>query len=160
MKTSQGKITRGQWRRQRDRVAVGAALFLVVCFGFYWFVFPAVLARVGSLVVILSALAIGVRRMWAWREPERVDGELTSIRQELASLEGNLASLQRALWQEVLPLLIGFNLFCVGLPRPGAYKWIFLVLTLLICGGVYLTLYRRLAKQVRHLRAEMQQFDR
>jgi hypothetical protein len=134
---------------------------LLAAAALYWF-FPFPVSRAGS-VVLMAALAYMIGKC---REPGRSAQATsspplaTSLRQELAGLDAQIALLQSAIYH--VPFLTGANLFWMGLPGLGTSEekalldCVFLVATVLIFTGVFLLNQRTVRRRLLPLRTELE----
>ena len=152
------KPTKTNNRFRRDRAGIAAALVAIVCFTAYFFIFTQPLARAGCAIVVLSAALICRNLLRA--RPPRVEpsagATLDPILEPLGRLENQRRSTLRAIWTNILPLILGLNVFCLGLPRPGIYKVILPIATVAITAiACWLTL-RSLDRKIRLLRSQLE----
>ncbi len=144
-------------RFHRDRAGIVAALVAIACFTAYFFIFKQPVARVGCVIVVLSAALICRNLLRA--KPPRVElsagTTLDPILEPLNRLEQVRRATLRAVWLNIVPLILGLNVFCLGLPRPGVYKLILPAATLAITAvACWLTL-RSLDRKIRLLRSQL-----
>lgn len=103
------------WRDCRENVA---ALFVLVVFGAYFFIFPNPLARLGSVVVMLSSLFIVAYPLWRKRsvpKPAPDASMVESLESELRKVQVEILLLRSVLWWYILPCSAGVILFMAGL---------------------------------------------
>jgi CubicO group peptidase (beta-lactamase class C family) len=103
------------WRDCRENVA---AVFIMACFGLYLLIFPNLLARLGSFMVILSALLMIVYPIWRKRRAPKATPEMSltqSLEAELRRVEVEIALLRTILWWYILPGTVGVVIFSAGL---------------------------------------------
>src|SRR5688500_7034644 len=95
------------WRDVRENIA---AVFVIVCFGVYFFLVPTPLARVGCVIAILSGLLVIAYPTWRKRRVAKVAPDASMMQwleSELRKVEVEIALLRSVLWWYILPLSVG-----------------------------------------------------
>ena len=113
------------WRDVRENIA---ALFVAVVFGVYLFIFPSVLARIGSSIVILSSLFVMAYPIWRKRRVAKAPPDaslMESLQAELRKVEVEIALLRSVHWWYILPGAVGVLLFVAGLHRSLSWTVLF-----------------------------------
>ena len=114
------------WRDCRENVA---ALFVVVVFAIFFFIFTSTLARLGSIVVILGSLFVVAYPIWKrLRIPPAAPeaSMMQSLESELRKVQVEIALLRSVLWWYILPSSVGVVLFMAGLNSAITYKLVFI----------------------------------
>lgn len=147
--------------RRRNVVEIAAAVILILCFGVYLFLFRLPLAQAGSAIVLVTAALLArhlIRGRRAAKEISLAGPVLPFLRQEQERVEAQTRRLSRVLLRYIAPLMAGLNIFCFGLPRPGAYKFYFLGATVLLSLLVFWLNRRGLTRQNETLATELAAF--
>jgi CubicO group peptidase (beta-lactamase class C family) len=103
------------WRDCRENIA---AVFVVVCFGVYFFIFTAPLARAGSLMVVLSGLLVIAYPIWRKRRVPRASPDawvMPSLECELRRVKVEIELLRSVHWWYILPGSASLLVFLAGL---------------------------------------------
>ena len=133
--------------RRRNRVEYAAGVLVIAGFGLYLWIFPTLLMRLGSLLIITGAIFI---MAWIYFRasvnpiPSQISfmDYIARYREELRRQQSAL----RTVWLWYLaPLVPGFVLFTIGMSRllehaPGSGRpmWPLLVATVGVFAGVWL----------------------
>ena len=118
------------WRDCRENIA---ALFVIVIFGIYFFIFPAPLARLGSAIVVLSSLFVMVYPVWRKRRVPKAPSDaslIQSLESELRRVEVEIALLRSVHWWYILPGAVGVVVFVAALSPVWAVPFTFFVIAL------------------------------
>ncbi len=145
--------------RRRDAGELLAGVVLVVWFGCYYFAYPAPLARLGSVVVILSAIFIDCRLFWSKRagpKPDSTASVMDTLKAELRKVEIQIGLLKTVLWWYLLPLSVGAMLFYVGLGLSWLSNAAFLGFTVATDAAIYWLNQTAVRRQLLPLKAELQ----
>ncbi len=103
------------WRDIREN---SAAVFVILCFGAYFFLFPSPLARVGSVLVILSGLLLIIYPIWRKRRIPTAAPDaplMEALERQLHKVEIEIALLRTVLWHSILPASLGAFVFILGI---------------------------------------------
>ena len=114
------------WRDCRENIA---AVFVMIVFGVYFFIFPSPLARLGSVLVILASLFVMVYPTWRRRripKPAPDTSMMQSLEAELQKINVEIALLRSVLWWYILPGTIAVVIFMAGL-RGGSITFALIV---------------------------------
>jgi CubicO group peptidase (beta-lactamase class C family) len=129
------------WRDCRENIA---AIFVMACFGLYFFIFPALLARVGCIIVILSGLLVMVYPIWRKRRVPKAAPDASLMRSlecELRKVEVEISLLRSVHWWYLLPGAVGVVVFLAGLNRSitwSSITWTILFALLVIALDVFI----------------------
>lgn len=125
------------WRDVRESIA---AIVVMVCFGIYFFIFPAPLARIGCAIEILSSLLVIVYPIWRKRRVAKAAPDasmMQSLGSELRNVEVEIALLRSILWWYILPLSLGGVVFLAGLDVSFTSTILFLLIGIALDAFVY-----------------------
>ena len=103
------------WRDWRENIA---AVFVMIVFGVYFFIFTTPLARLGSVLVILCSLFVIAYPTWRRRripKPALDTSMMQSLEAELQKINVEIALLRSVLWWYILPGTIAVLIFMAGL---------------------------------------------
>jgi hypothetical protein len=154
MKTKMHKFDRDIfWRDVRELVA---CVFIICWFGATYFTHITSLARVGCVVLVVSAIFIGLVLVLAKRPGKHpaisVREFLTAEKEKVDRQKGLLKSV---LWWYILPIYVGMAIFMLG--QTGIEAITFLVLYGLLCAGIVWLNLRAVRKRLAPLSAELGQ---
>jgi hypothetical protein len=137
------------WRR--DLLETLAGLFVIGMFGYFAWVIPSPIARVGAAIVMIGCLSI-IARLYLSRNRHRASPD-ASAREfcavELKRLEEQIRLLSTVGWWYLAPLLGGGAIFVLGLGGSAVGR--VAMLALLLAVGVFIYRLNRTAVQ-QHLR--------
>jgi hypothetical protein len=137
------------WRR--DLLETLAGLFVIGMFGYFAWVIPSPIARVGAAIVMIGCLSI-IARLYLSRNRHRASPD-ASAREfcavELKRLEEQIRLLSTVGWWYLAPLLGGGAIFVLGLGGSAVGR--VAMLALLLAVGVFIYRLNRSAVQ-QHLR--------
>ncbi len=104
--------------RGRDWRENIAAVFVMIVFAAYFFIFPSPLSRLGSVLVILGSIFVMAYPTWRKRRVPKAAPDasmMQSLEAELQKINVEIALLRTVLWWYILPGPIGVVLFMAGL---------------------------------------------
>jgi hypothetical protein len=125
------------WRDVRE---VGVCILILPIFVLFLLHSPTVLAQVGCWIVILSALFIAGRLIHARRRVPAASPTATlreTLRTEIEKVEVQIRLLRSVLWWYVLPIIIGADLFFVGVNRKPVDDAVYLSVTAALSAFLY-----------------------
>ena len=114
------------WRDWRENIA---AVFVMIVFGVYFFIFPGPLARIGSVMVILSSVFVIAYPIWRRRripKPAPDTSMMQLLEAELQKINVEIALLRSVLWWYILPGTIAVVIVMAGL-RGGSITFALMV---------------------------------
>ena len=125
------------WRDVRENIA---GVFVIAVFGFYFFAFTAPLARLGSVLVILSSL-VAMGYPW-WRKRRVVKAEpdaslAETLNGELRKVDVEIALLRSVFWWYIFPLTVGVIVFFGGVTGSLLRTMIWGVLMMALDAAIY-----------------------
>jgi len=124
----------------RDGVETGSALAGIVLFGCLFFVLRGALVKSGA-ALITAGLALIIFRLRSSSRKDitrRADVSVADFcAGQAAALDRQIALLRSVAWWYLGPVIIGVNLFFVGLSGPNRASLIYLVATLVFAVVVY-----------------------
>lgn len=125
------------WRDCRENLA---AVFVVACFGLYFVIFPALLARLGSALVILSGLVVMLYPIWRKHrvpKPAPESSMMQLLESELRRVEVEISLLRSVHWWYILPGTVGVMIFVAGLNRSATWTILFALSVVALDAFVY-----------------------
>jgi hypothetical protein len=155
MKNKMSQLRIGLWGRDVRELA--ACVIVGVVFGFYYFIFPEPVARLGSLITVAGSIFIGWRILHVrHRTPPAGPGAtlVESLRAELRSVQAQSKLLGSIFWWYLLPLAVGSIVFVWGLPSNLGFKIGFTIFTLAL--DVFLYRLNQYARSTQLLPMEAQ----
>lgn len=144
------------WRDCRENIA---ALFVLACFGVYFFIIPAPLARVGSVIVILWSLLVMAYPIWRKRRVPKAAPDasmMESLECELRKVEVEIGLLRSILWWYILPGTVGVMLFVAGLGSSLTFKIVFALVVIALDAFIYWLNQVAVDKRLLPLKKELQ----
>jgi CubicO group peptidase (beta-lactamase class C family) len=142
----QSRALQGKMKRfnrdifRRDIRENVAGVVVVLVFAYYLRVEPSLLARVGSVITILSAIFACWYPAWSKRRVPRTGADasvIESLQEERQKVEVQIRLLRSVLWWYILPISLGANLFCFGSHQTLSFKISFLIGSLLLDAFLY-----------------------
>jgi hypothetical protein len=145
------------WRDVRE---VAACLILIVLFLPDFFRFNQWLAKAGCLVVVVTAIYIGIRLVAAQRIGDRKSAGDTLrgyLLMERQKLDRQIHLLRTVLWWYILPLYVGAVMVVFGIGGGLVHKVGFAVFYALVCAWIWWLNQQSVKKHLMPLRAEVEE---
>lgn len=127
--------------RGRDIGEVGACLFVIAVFGFDFLLGKnSSLTQAGCVVLVLSCVFIAWNLIWSKQRLPKVEPNapvLETVKVELRKVETQIRLLKSVMWWYLLPIIIGLELYFLGLHRPLRANLIVLACSLIVGAVIY-----------------------
>ncbi len=144
---------------RRDLGELIAALFGGGYFSFVFFQIHSLTARVGCVVIVLGMVLIMWRLLWNSRRQVKMEPNasvMDALKIELQKVEIQIGLLKSVFWWYILPIMVGVNIFFIGMNHSNAERAGYFVFTVLLGVFIYWLNQRAVRKQLLPLKTELE----